>query len=127
MNLFCVGAISLVAALLSGCSSPPAIAAGIRCDRAEVPGDCAEADRAFNRAVRKHFPIGSDEDRLKQELIAEGFTQGPGPLGLPSNSLIDSACGRLSLICLKLLSVEWTSDSQGRITSIQGHYSVGSF
>jgi hypothetical protein len=77
----------------------------------------------FNHRLKERYPVGSSEAVLIRELAAEGFKLGRSP-----NAAIRTATfqrlGGLSDLARRDACVSWTTDDEGRLTSISGHYFV---
>jgi hypothetical protein len=111
---------------------PPQIAAGVDL----ISGN---ADALWSAVLHQKFPPGTSEATLKSTLLSEGFTPVPPP---PANCLrpgdrpkvgvlyiecYDSAKQlkykwNEGLVCSSTMSVAWTTDDTGALTSVKGGY-----
>jgi hypothetical protein len=103
--------VALMAAMsLSACNSEiPAIGAGL-------PGDLAEAKRAFDQRVKDRFPVGMDQSLLRVELNHEKFTK-EAPLPPQYIAQVEVQ----TFPCRDSWTIKWTENA-GKIAVIRGEY-----
>ena len=94
----------LVAVALAGCAPefPPI--------SARVPGD-----HGFKARIARNHPPGSSAQRLRGELIREGFTLFSDPATRLNSALLRPD----NLPCFSETRIDWQEDRRGRITRIQ--------
>lgn len=101
--------------LISACAdSPPPIGRG-------GPRATADVTAWFNSQVQQRFPVGSDDEKLRAELIHEAFkiAQANEPAARYRFTATYQANG---LACRAWWNVRWSSE-QGRITDISAEWS----
>jgi hypothetical protein len=97
--------------LLSACDEdPPSIGSGL-------PTTFSDARPVFDHRVQERFPVGSEEDVLRAELVRENFTISFAGL---SQQLV-ARRGAEHFPCRLSWTIVWTADA-GKVTSIKGDY-----
>jgi hypothetical protein len=101
-----------LALYLSACTdSPPAIGS-------HLPGTFAVASDAFDQRIKARFPVGSDEDALRAELVRERFVVAHDK----DSALSFSARYHANeLVCAADWVIRWSAIN-GRISDIKGSY-----
>ena len=138
--------ICLLGLSLASCGKPtPPILAGIGCAKQKA---CSLSSQVLTARLNKKYPIGSNQDTLDRDLIAQGFERihkgiphctkrgDPGKIGVtqvgcpaddpnwnPQHALWYWNCGS-TLFCNRYASIFWSSDSKGRITILEGYFVV---
>ncbi len=117
--------------------APPPVAAGVPFD----PNHAAAGSASFDTVIRRRFPPGTGEQMLRQVLIGQGFKQDPGfPPSCVGHSgqTVKDGDGMMEcpaedpsrtlfyywglFPCSNVLTVDWTADTAGRITNVEGGY-----
>lgn len=100
---------------------PPKIARGIDF------GVDRRADAEFDARIRKVFPAGTTESKLKADLAMEGFA--PGYPGSPCGENNEQCRGLRQMYyvwgmfpCGNELFVTWTADNKGTVSKVTGSY-----
>jgi hypothetical protein len=75
----------------------------------------------FDHRLAERFPVGSSEAVLIRELWLEGF-QPETPLDAPEKKATFHRMGGLSDLARRDAAVSWTTDGNGKLTSISGDY-----
>lgn len=109
-----IALLGLTAICVSACSEEPP-----RIGR-DLPSAFADARPIFDKRVKEHFPIGSDETTLLSELRTERFKIDTGTT--PASPYGASAAFTAhQLVCKKTWAIFWNTSS-GKITAIAGDY-----
>jgi hypothetical protein len=140
-------AIGFLGLTLAACGKEPLppILAGIDCTKENV---CQRQNQALTARLLRKYPIGSNQDILDRDLMFQGFQRtykgitrctkkdDPPKIGVtqvdcpadnpnwnPKQSVWFATCGG-AFVCNRWASVHWSSDGQGRITSLHAGYTV---
>jgi hypothetical protein len=99
---------------VAACAEPPP-----RIGR-DLPSAFAEARPAFDKRVKEHFPIGSNEDSLLSELRQESFKIDSTNVSPDQHSAAATFTAH-QIVCKSMWVIRWTSD-RGKIAAIAGDY-----
>jgi len=84
----------------------------------DLPAKVDDITPAFAERIRAHFPIGSDEAALVEELRTEAFQ----PEWILPKNVREAAFIESDLVCRKEWHVVWNADLDGKITMINADF-----
>ncbi|MGL5804117.1 MAG: hypothetical protein ACRC2R_27445 [Xenococcaceae cyanobacterium] len=85
----------------------------------KMPDRISKSKIEFNKLVKKKFPIGLSEKELIRELNFQKFSPG-WSYENRHRAIFETS----NIACISLWEIIWEVDKQGRITEINGDYSV---
>ena len=104
----------LAAPMLAGCGAEPQLPEIAR----GLPSNYAEGEAIFDARLKSRFPVGTQEEKLVNELSRQGF---PIPPVRDSQGNAYSEFTRSDFIFQTIWSVRWRAED-GRIAEIWGVY-----
>jgi hypothetical protein len=89
---------------------------------ADLHGEWAAVSREFNRRVTSHFPVGSLESKMTDELRREGFSRDDWNYTNAKGGEAKAIRREDGFPCAQAAYVYWRADGTGRLTAVRGVY-----
>lgn len=103
---------------LSACTNDPIPPIG-----SNLPHGIHEAQDDFDKRVKSLFPVGSDEEHLRAELVKQGFQITADAAAKAPGAQNQASLSAHEFPCLDEWQILWSA-SAGKITDITGRFFV---